>query len=164
MALRKILQIGDETLTKTSRRVDNIDKRIIMLLDDLNDTLKDYNGVGIAAPQVGILKRVVLIDIGDGPIELINPELIDTEGAVIDIEGCLSVAGKYGEVERPQKARVKALNRHGEEIIIEGEGLLARALCHELDHLEGKLFVDKVIKYVDINEEDRKKRRAIRKK
>jgi peptide deformylase len=105
----------------------------------------ENNGVGLAAPQVGILKRIVVIDIGEGPLFLINPEIIHKEGSYIDEEGCLSIPGEVGKVERPYKVKVKALNREGKEIVIEGKELLARALCHEIDHLDGILFVDKMI-------------------
>ena len=112
------------------------------------ETMQDANGVGLAAPQVGILKRVVVIDIGEGPIELINPEIIEREGEVVSIEGCLSVPGVFGEVPRPKRVKVKAQDKWGKSIEIEGEDLLARALCHETDHLLGELFVDKAIKFV----------------
>jgi peptide deformylase len=110
------------------------------------ETMNSADGVGLAAPQVGILKRVVVIDVGEGVIKLINPEIIEAEGSQYDVEGCLSVPGEQGEVERPNKVKVKALNENGEEITIQGEGLLARALCHEIDHLDGILFVDKATK------------------
>ncbi|SHJ58128.1 peptide deformylase [Tepidibacter formicigenes] len=144
MALRMIKKEGDPVLRKKSRVVEKIDSRIITLLDDMIETMYDADGVGLAAPQVGILKRVVVIDIGEGLIELINPEIIEESGKQSDDEGCLSVPGKFGKVTRPDKVKVKAFNRNGEEIIIKGEGLLARALCHEIDHLEGILFIDKV--------------------
>lgn len=145
MALRNIRKYGDEILRKKSRKVDNINDRITTLLSDMEETLYNANGVGLAAPQVGVLKRVIVIDIGQGIIKLINPEIIETEGSYIDEEGCLSIPGKQGKVERPYKVKVKALNEKGEEIIVEGEELLARALCHEIDHLDGILYVDKVI-------------------
>lgn len=145
MALRTIRKHGDELLRKRSKKVDVINERIVTLLNDMEETMYDADGVGLAAPQVGILKRVVVIDIGEGILRLINPEIISTEGSYVDVEGCLSVPGEQGEVERPYKVKVKALNEKGEEIIVEGEELLARALCHEIDHLEGVLFVDKVI-------------------
>lgn len=145
MALRTIRKHGDELLRKRSKKVDVINERILTLLNDMEETMYDADGVGLAAPQVGILKRVVVIDIGEGILRLINPEIISTEGSYVDVEGCLSVPGEQGEVERPYKVKVKALNEKGEEIIVEGEELLARALCHEIDHLEGVLFVDKVI-------------------
>lgn len=145
MALRTIRKHGDELLRKKSKKVDVINERILTLLNDMEETMHDADGVGLAAPQVGILKRVVVIDIGEGPLRLINPEIISTEGSYTDVEGCLSIPGEQGQVERPYKVKVRALNEKGEEIIIEGEELLARALCHEIDHLEGILFIDKVI-------------------
>lgn len=145
MALRTIRKDGDELLRKRSKEVDVINERILTLLNDMEETMRDADGVGLAAPQVGILKRVVVIDIGEGILRLINPEIISTEGSYVDVEGCLSVPGEQGEVERPYKVKVKTLNEKGEEIIVEGEELLARALCHEIDHLDGILFVDKVI-------------------
>jgi len=119
------------------------------------DTMYDANGVGLAAPQVGVLKRICVIDVGEGPIVLINPEKIEESAEqVVDIEGCLSIPGVYGEVKRPERVVVKALNRKGESFTIEGTGLLARALCHEMDHLDGILFEDKVIRYVDMDNEN----------
>ncbi|MBM7868924.1 peptide deformylase [Clostridium pascui] len=146
MALRNIRKIGDEILRKKSKKIEQIDDRIQMLLDDMLETMYESNGVGLAAPQVGILKRVVVIDIGEGPVFLINPEIIKSEGSYIDEEGCLSVPGEQGPVERPYKVTVKALDRNGKEIVVEGEELMARALCHEIDHLDGILYVDKIIK------------------
>lgn len=146
MALRNIRKLGDELLRKRSREVDGINQRILTLLDDMVETMNSADGVGLAAPQVGILKRVVVIDVGEGVIKLINPEITEAEGSQYDVEGCLSVPGEQGEVERPNKVKVKALNENGEEITIQGEGLLARALCHEIDHLDGILFVDKATK------------------
>ncbi|HOQ15908.1 MAG: peptide deformylase [Epulopiscium sp.] len=153
MALRQIRTDGDEILRKKAKKVEQITPSIITLLEDMVETMYNADGVGLAAPQVGVLRRVVVIDIGEGVIELINPELIETEGEQIGPEGCLSVPGVTGEVERPLKVKVKALNRKGEEFIIEGEGLLARALCHEIDHLDGIIFTDKVIRYLDEEEE-----------
>ena len=146
MALRKIVQIGEPVLRKKSKKVEKIDEKIIQLLDDMADTMYQEDGVGLAAPQVGILKRVAVIDIGDGIIELINPEIIETSGEQIDDEGCLSVIGEVGIVKRPYKVKVRAYNRKGQLFEIEGEELLARAFCHEIDHLEGILFVDKIEK------------------
>ena len=148
MALRTILLEDDELLRKHSREVTVIDQKILSLLDDMKETMAKANGVGLAAPQVAVLKRLVVIDVGEGPIELINPVIISSEGSCVDAEGCLSVPGVYGEVERPERVTVKAKNRNGEEFTITGEGLLARAFCHEIDHLDGKLFTDKVIKYI----------------
>ncbi|MBU5299755.1 peptide deformylase [Clostridium sporogenes] len=145
MAIRNIRKYGDELLRKKSRKIEKIDDRILTLLEDMAETMYSAEGVGLAAPQVGILKRVVVIDVGEGLIKLINPEIIETEGSQKDVEGCLSVPGEQGEVERPYKVKVKALNEKGEEIVLDGEELLARAFCHEIDHLDGILFVDKVI-------------------
>jgi len=149
MALRTIRKLGDEVLRKKCRIVDKIDDRIISLLDDMAETMYEANGVGLAAPQVGILKRIAVIDIGDGLIELINPEIISQTGSVIEQEGCLSVPGKYGTVQRPMEVTVKATDRDGNDYEITAEGLLAKALCHEIDHLDGIVFVDKVIEYIE---------------
>lgn len=146
MALREVVQIGEPVLRKKSKKVEKVDGKIIQLLEDMADTMYHFDGVGLAAPQVGILKRIAVIDIGDGIIELINPEIIQTSGEQIDDEGCLSVVGEVGEVKRPYKVKVRALNRKGQLFEIEGEELLARAFCHEIDHLDGVLFVDKIQK------------------
>ena len=146
MALRQIVQIGEPVLRKVSKRVEKIDDKIIQLLEDMADTMYEADGVGLAAPQVGILKRVVVIDIGDGLLELINPEIIETSGEQIDDEGCLSVAGEAGVVKRPYKVKIRAYNRKGQLFEMVGEELLARAFCHEIDHLDGILFVDKIEK------------------
>lgn len=148
MAIRKIVKEGDPVLRKKSRPVEDINSRIITLLDDMADTLYENNGVGLAAPQVGVLRRVVVIDDGKGLIELINPEIIYQDGEQEESEGCLSIPGRFGIVMRPNNVKVKALNRHGEEFEIEGTDLLARALCHEIDHLNGELFIDKVIRFL----------------
>jgi peptide deformylase len=147
MAIRNILKEGDETLRKVSRPVEKIDQRILTLLDDMAETMYDADGVGLAAPQVGILKRVIVIDIRDdqGLICLINPEIIEANGEQVDEEGCLSIPGKSGLVKRPSFVKVKGLNREGEAVILSGTGLLATAFCHEIDHLDGILFTDKVI-------------------
>lgn len=144
MAIRTIREIGDEILTKTSKPVSKLTLRTKMLIDDMFDTMYESGGVGLAAPQVGILKQIVVIDIGEGPILLINPEILETEGEQTGEEGCLSVPGKSGVVTRPDYVKVKALDENMEEQILEGEGLLARAFCHEIDHLSGKLYVDLV--------------------
>ncbi|RMC97005.1 peptide deformylase [Clostridium autoethanogenum] len=146
MALRTVRKYGDSILRKKSRKVEEINERIHVLLDDMEETLYEEDGVGLAAPQVGVLKRVIVIDVGEGILKLVNPEVTYSEGKAVDIEGCLSIPGSEGEVERPKKVKVKALNEKGEEIVIEGEDLLARALCHEIDHLNGILFIDKIIK------------------
>ena len=146
MALRQIVEIGEPVLRKKCKVVKEINEKTIQLLEDMADTMYDADGVGLAAPQVGILKRIVVIDIGEGLLELINPEIIETEGEYLDTEGCLSVPGESGEVLRPYKVKVRAQNRNGEWFEIEGEELLARAFCHEIDHLDGILYVDKVQK------------------
>lgn len=149
MAMRNIVKIGDEILNKKCRVVEQIDSKILTLLDDMADTMYASNGVGLAAPQVGVLKRVVTIDVGEGLIELINPKIIKQSGGVDDLEGCLSVPGKYGYVLRPKTVTVRATNRNGEIFEMTGEDLLARAFCHEIDHLDGHLFVDLVTEYVE---------------
>lgn len=146
MAIRQITQIGEPILRKKAKVVKKFDNKLIELLDDMADTMYEADGVGLAAPQVSILKRVVVIDIGDGLLELVNPEIIETSGEQIDAEGCLSVVGETGDVKRPYLAKVRAQDRKGNTFEIEGEGLLARAFCHEIDHLDGILFVDKVEK------------------
>ena len=143
MAIRTIREIGEEILTKTSKTVSKLTLRTKVLIDDMFDTMYESGGVGLAAPQVGILKQIGVI-IGEGPILLINPEIIETEGEQTGEEGCLSVPGKSGVVTRPNYVKVKALDENMEEQILEGEGLLARAFCHEIDHLSGKLYVDLV--------------------
>jgi peptide deformylase len=145
MAIRNIRTDNDEILRKKSKKVEEINNRIKILIEDMKETMYGADGVGLAAPQVGILKRIAVVDVGEGPIVIINPEIIETSGCEIDVEGCLSLPGKQGEVERPAMVRVKALNENGEEFIVEGEGLLARALCHEIDHLDGILFTDKLV-------------------
>lgn len=145
MALRAIRISTEEVLRKKSKEVKDINDRIITLLDDMAETMYEANGVGLAAPQVGILRRVVVIDIGEGIHELINPVIMETDGEQTGDEGCLSVPGKTGKVTRPNYCKVEALNREGEKITVEGEGLMARALCHEIDHLDGVLYIDKVI-------------------
>lgn len=151
MAIRKVLTIPDDNdfLRKKSRDVTMIDDRILTLLDDMKETLYAENGVGLAAPQVGILRRVVVIDIGEGLIELINPVIVYKKGEQINAEGCLSIPGRSGTVSRPEKVRVRAIDRNNKEFTIEGEGLLAIALCHEIDHLNGTLYVDKMIAEVE---------------
>ena len=143
MAVLNILKEGDETLRKKSRKVEEITPRILTLLDDMHETLVKAEGVGLAAPQVGVLRRIVIVEVGDEKYELINPEIIKTSGEVEEIEGCLSIPELYGLVKRPEKVTVRALDRYGKEYTVEGTGLLARAFCHELDHLEGVLYIDK---------------------
>ena len=144
MALRTIRTEGDSVLEKICRPVEKIDKRTKDLVGDMLETMYDACGVGLAAPQVGILKRIVVIDIGDGPIILINPEILMTSGEQTGEEGCLSVPGKTGVVTRPDYAKVKAYDEDMNEFILEGEGLLARAICHECEHLDGHMYVEKV--------------------
>ncbi|QHQ62037.1 peptide deformylase [Anaerocolumna sedimenticola] len=148
MAIRNIRLIGDNILTKKSKEITEMTSKLKVLIGDMIDTMHKAEGVGLAAPQIGILKRLVVIDVspeGDSPIILINPEILETSGEQTGEEGCLSVPGKSGLVTRPNYAKVKALNENMEEIIVEGTELLARALCHEIDHLNGILYVDKVI-------------------
>lgn len=140
MAIRKIVKFGDDILQKTCRPVEKFDKKLFQLLDDMKETLAEANGVGLAAPQVGILRRVCIVDVGDGPIELINPEIIGEEGEQEGAEGCLSNPGEYGIVKRPLKVTVKAQDRNGNWFQKTGEELCARAFCHEIDHLQGILF------------------------
>ena len=143
MAKLKIVKIGDDTLRRVCRPVDKITPRTLMLLDDMAETMRAANGVGLAAPQVGVLRRIVVIEVEEGKlIELINPKIIAYSGEQTDVEGCLSVPGRSGTVTRPKHVTVRALNRHGESFDITGSDLLARAFCHELDHLDGKLYVD----------------------
>ncbi len=144
MALRTIRVQGDPVLTKKSRPVEQMTPRISELITDMLDTMYDAMGVGLAAPQVGILKRIVVIDVGEGPIVLINPEILETGGEQTGDEGCLSVPGMAGQVTRPNYVKVKALDVNMEEVIYEGEELLARAFCHEIDHLDGKMYTELV--------------------
>ena len=157
MALRTIRVQGDSVLTKKSRTVDKMTPRIGELITDMLDTMYDAMGVGLAAPQVGILKRIVVIDVGEGPIVLIDPEILETRGEQTGDEGCLSVPGMAGQVTRPNYVKVKALDVNMDEQIYEGEGLLARAFCHEIDHLDGKMYTELVegeLHKVTYDEED----------
>lgn len=149
MAIREIRKKGDEILYKKCKEVKNFDNKLHILLDDMYDTMKKQEGAGLAAPQVGILKRAVVIDVGQGRIELINPEIIEENGEQTGSEGCLSVPGVWGEVTRPNVVTVKAQDRNGKWFKMTGEGLLARAMCHETEHLDGKLFLDRVTKFID---------------
>ncbi len=144
MAIREIRQMGDSVLEKTCKVVKDMTPRTQILIEDMLDTMYEAGGVGLAAPQVGVLKRIVVIDVGEGPIILINPEILETDGEQTGDEGCLSVLGKAGIVTRPNYVKVKALDENMEEVIYEGEELLARAFCHEIDHLDGHLYVEKV--------------------
>lgn len=142
MALRKIREIGDDILRKQTKEIKEMTPRIRFLIDDMLDTMYEANGVGLAAPQVGILKKLVVIDVGEGPIVMINPEILETSGSQTGMEGCLSVPNKSGQVTRPNYVKVRALNEDMEPYELEGTELLARAICHECDHLYGKLYVD----------------------
>ena len=149
MAVRNIVTIGDEILRKKSRPVEKIDERIKTLLADMADTLHDAQGAGLAAVQVGVLRRVVVIDLGEGLINLINPEIISSQGSREVVEGCLSIPGRSGRLLRPEKVTVRALDENGNEFEITGEDMLAKCLCHEIDHLDGILYIDKLIEYVE---------------
>lgn len=144
MALRKIREIGEDCLRCVCKEVSEITPRIEELIEDLIDTMYEADGVGLAAPQVGVRKRIAVVDVGEGPVVLINPEVVYAEGEQTGTEGCLSVPGKCGTVTRPMKVRVKTLNENMEWIEIEGEELFARAMLHEMDHLDGIMYVDKV--------------------
>jgi len=152
MAIRNIRKDGDEILRKRSREVEEINDKILTLLKDMTDTMYKADGAGLAAPQVGVLKRVVVIDVGEGLLQLINPVIKSQTGTQTTIEGCLSIPGVWGEVERPSRVVVEALDPSGKKVTIEGEGYLAQALCHEIDHLDGILFTDKVVRYLDKDE------------
>ena len=148
MGLRKILTDKDPALHKVCKPVAAFDAKLHKLLDDMRETLIDSNGVGLAAPQVGILRRVVLVDIGDEILELINPEMLETDGEQVGPEGCLSVPGKYGLVKRPYWAKVRAQDRNGDWYEAEGEELIARCFCHELDHLDGIVYTEVMERYL----------------
>ena len=144
MAIRNIRTVGDDVLRKECKEVKVMNERTKNLIDDMLETMYEADGVGLAAPQVGVLKRIVVIDIGDSPIILINPKIVETSGSQTGTEGCLSLPGKAGTVTRPNYAKVVALDEDMNEIEVEGTELLARALCHECDHLDGKLYIDLV--------------------
>ena len=148
MGIRKILTVDEPALHKTCRPVENFDKKLHSLLDDMRETLIDSEGVGLAAPQVGILRRVVLVDTGEEILELINPTLLETGGEQVGAEGCLSVPGKYGLVKRPYYAKVRAQDRNGDWYEYEGEELIARCFCHELDHLDGIIYTEVMDRYL----------------
>lgn len=152
MALRNIVKFGDDILRKKCREVTVFDDKLWVLLDDMYETMQSANGVGLAAPQVGILRRVCVIDVGDGPIELINPVITSMRGKQRAVEGCLSAPGQWGYVTRPTKVKVTAQNRYGKEVKFEGTELLARTFCHEIDHLNGVIFTDLADEMVE-NEE-----------
>jgi peptide deformylase len=150
MALREICVLGEDILRKKSRTVERIDDRIRQLAGDMAETMYKANGVGLAAPQVGILKRIIVVDVGEGLVTLINPEILEAKGSQSDEEGCLSIPGKRGTVERPMEVIVKGLDEQGNVKEIKAEGYFARALCHEIDHLSGTLFIDKMEKEVQL--------------
>ncbi len=158
MAIRIVRKEGDEVLRKKSRPVEEINDKINILLKDMVETMYKYDGVGLAAPQIGVLKRIVVIDAGEGLLELINPVIISQSGEQTYIEGCLSIPGEYGEVKRPAAVKVQALNPKGETVVVDGEGLLAVVLCHEIDHLDGVLYKDKAIRMLSKEELDRESR------
>lgn len=155
MALRKIVTEGDDILLKKCRPVEKFDKKLWDLLDDMGETLYDSGGVGLAAPQIGIMRRVCVIDVGDGLIEFINPQIIFAEGEHQVVEGCLSSPGEFGIVNRPVKVKAKAFDRDGNEFEVEGEDLFAQAMCHEFDHLDGVLFKSKVVRMLSPDELER---------
>ncbi|MDO4420216.1 MAG: peptide deformylase [Ruminococcus sp.] len=152
MAIRNIVKEGDEVLAKKARPVTEFNERLHTLLDEMADTMYESGGVGLAGNQVGTLRRVVVIDIGEGLIELVNPEIIKAEGEQESVEGCLSCPGEYGITRRPQYVVVKAQDRFGEEFTIEGEDLLAKAFCHEIDHLEGIIYKQVALRMLDPSE------------
>lgn len=154
MATRRIVEIGDEKLRKHCKPVEKFDLRLRILLKDMADTMYKADGVGLAAPQVGILRRAVVVDIGEGLYEMVNPEIIASEGEQTGPEACLSVPGRSGVVTRPNKVTVRAQNNRGETYEVTAEGFLARAFCHELDHLDGTLYVDKMEREIFPDEED----------
>lgn len=150
MAKLQIRKLGDEVLSKTCRPVDEITPRIVTLLDDMIQTMRAADGCGLAAPQVGVLRRVAVVEVEEGKvIELINPEIIAREGEQEETEGCLSIPGRFGVTRRPMRVTVRATNREGKVFEVTGEGLLARALCHEIDHLDGHLFTERTIRMLD---------------
>ena len=148
MGLRKILTVKEPSLHKMCRPVEQFDGKLHKLLDDMKETLLDAGGVGLAAPQVGILRRVVVVDTGEEILELVNPELLETSGEQVGAEGCLSVPGKYGLVKRPMVARVRAQDRNGDYFEAEGEELIARCFCHEIDHLDGIVYTEVMERYL----------------
>ena len=157
MGLRKILTYQDPALHKVCRPVEKFDWRLHKLLNDMADTLAEANGVGLAAPQVGILRRVVIVDTGEEILELVNPELVETSGEQYGAEGCLSVPGKYGLVKRPNYAKVRAQDRNGEWFEAEGEELIARCFCHELDHLDGIVYTEVMERFLTEEELEQEK-------
>ena len=154
MALREIRLEEDPILRKKSKVITEVTDRIKVLLEDMVETMDDANGVGLAAPQVGILRRAIVVDIGEGPIKMINPEILESVGEEIDVEGCLSVPGRSGTVSRPESIKVNYLDIEGKENTLKAEGLLARVICHEVDHLDGILYIDKMIEETEYEDEE----------
>lgn len=167
MAIRIVREDGDEILRKKSKEVEEVNDKIKQILDDMVETMHYYNGVGLSAPQIGLLKRLVVIDLYDdkGPIKLVNPKILKQEGKQEVEEGCLSFPNQFAKIIRPEKVTMEALDENGKKIKIKAEGLLAQAICHEIDHLEGILFVDKIIpgtlQYVEPEEKKRNERKAV---
>ena len=155
MALRNIITEGNPTLNKVCRPVTAFDERLATLIDDMKETVVHANGVGLAAPQVAVLRRVVVVDLGEEIVELVNPRILTTEGEQDGLEGCLSVPDRYGMVKRPQKVKIEAQDRHGDWYEYEGEDLIARCFCHELEHLDGHLFTEKAYHMLSDEEMDR---------
>ena len=148
MSVLRVVKLGEDVLRKKSHPVTVVDRRTQLLLRDMADTMYAEDGCGLAAPQVGILRRIVVVDVGDGLVQLINPEIIEAEGEEVDVEGCLSVPNKRGTVKRPTRIKVRALDAKARPIEFTAEGFFARAICHELDHLDGIIYVDKMIEDV----------------
>lgn len=154
MALREIRFSEDPILRKRSKEITEVTERIKILLEDMIETMNNADGVGLAAPQIGILRRAVVIDVGEGPIKLLNPAILEVKGEAIDIEGCLSVPGRSGTVNRPEWVKISYMDMEEQEKTLEGDGLLARAICHEIDHLDGILYIDKMIEEVELEEDE----------
>lgn len=152
MAVMKIYRMGDDVLRKKAHEVREINRRTVALLKDMAETMYAADGCGLAAPQVGVLRRIVVIDVGDGLVELINPVILEKSGEQKGPEGCLSLPGKHGQVVRPDHVRVRALDRKGREFEFEADGFFARAVCHELDHLDGVLYVDHLVGELEDND------------
>lgn len=143
MAIYQVLEVPDELLRSRAKPVKNINNGVLRLVDNMLETMYDADGVGLAAPQIGVLRRVIVFDIGQGPMVLINPEIIHQEGEQVGLEGCLSVPGTHGQVKRAHRVVVQGLNRHGESVSLKGEEMMARVLQHEIDHLDGILYIDR---------------------
>lgn len=152
MAKLKIVKVGDDTLRQTCREVDKITPRILRLLGDMTETMRAADGCGLAAPQVGILRRICVVEVGDKLYEMINPQIVESEGVQEEVEGCLSIPGQWGVTHRPAKVTVEYFDKNTNRVRVSAEGLLARAFCHEIDHLDGVLFTDKAIRMIDPDE------------